>query len=115
RLVNAEREVMIRHPAVREPMRKYRQNVEDSVAEGKTPFYLDWTDAAEEEIEYALWAYGNEGLCWALREVMKDLGLDFRTHMIELELEEPGRNTGGIPSAFHRYRLQDKPRGIVRL
>jgi adenylylsulfate reductase subunit A len=100
RLVNAEREIMIRHPAVREPMRKYRQNVEDSVAEGKTPFYLDWTDAAEEEVEYALWAYGNEGLCWALREIMKDLDIDFRTHMIELELEEPGRNTGGFLAPF---------------
>jgi adenylylsulfate reductase subunit A len=100
RLVNAEREVMIRHPAVREPMRKYRQNVEDSVAEGKTPFYLDWTDATEEEIEYALWAYGNEGLCWALREIMRDMGIDFRTHMIELELEEPGRNTGGFLAPF---------------
>ena len=86
RLVNAEREVMIRHPAFLEPMRKYRQNVEDSVAEGKTPFYLDWTDASEEEVEYALWAYGNEGLCWALREMMKDLDIDFRTYMIELEL-----------------------------
>jgi succinate dehydrogenase/fumarate reductase flavoprotein subunit len=100
RLVNAEREVMIRHPAVREPMRKYRQNVEDSVAEGKTPFYLDWTDASEEEVEYALWAYGNEGLCWALRETMKDLNIDFRTHMIELELEEPGRTTGGFLAPF---------------
>jgi adenylylsulfate reductase subunit A len=100
RLVNSEREVMIKHPAVREPMRKYRQNVEDSVAEGKTPFYLDWTDAAEEEVEYALWAYGNEGLCWALREIMKDLDIDFRTHMIELELEEPGRTTGGFLAPF---------------
>ena len=100
RLVNAEREVMIRHPAVREPMRKYRQNVEDSVAEGKTPFYLDWTDAEEDEVEYALWAYDNEGLCWALREIMKDLGIDFRTHMIELELEEPGRTTGGFLAPF---------------
>jgi succinate dehydrogenase/fumarate reductase flavoprotein subunit len=100
RIVNADREVMIRHPASREPMRKYRQNVEDSVTEGKTPFYLDWTDASEEEIQYAEWAYGNEGLCWALREIMKDLGLDFRTHMIEIELEEPGRNGGGFLAPF---------------
>ncbi len=100
RLVNAEREVMIKHPAAREPMRKYRQNVEDSVAEGKTPFYLDWTDASEEEVQYALWAYGNEGLCWALREIMKDLDIDFRTHMIELELEEPGRPTGGFLAPY---------------
>ncbi len=100
RLVNAEREIMIKHPAAREPMRKYRQNVEDSVAEGKTPFYLDWTDAPEEEVEYALWAYGNEGLCWGLREIMKDLDIDFRTHMIELELEEPGRPTGGFLAPY---------------
>ena len=100
RLVNAEREVMIKHPAVREPMRKYRQNVEDSVSDGKTPFYLDWTDSSQEEIEYALWSYGNEGLCWALREIIKDLGIDLRTHMIELELEEPGRHTGGFLAPF---------------
>lgn len=100
RLVNAEREVMIRHPAVREPMRKYRQNVEDSISEGKTPFYLDLTDATEEEIQYVEWMYGNEGLSWALREIMKDLGLDFRHDMIELELEEPGRNSGGFLALF---------------
>ena len=100
RIVNADREVMIRHPAAREPMRKYRQVVEDSVTEGKTPFYLDWTDAPEDEIQYAEWAYGNEGLCWALKEIMKDLGLDFRTHMIEIELEEPGRNGGGFLAPF---------------
>ncbi|TFH16715.1 FAD-binding protein, partial [Candidatus Bathyarchaeota archaeon] len=100
RLINAEREVMIKHPAAMEPMRKYRQNVEDSVAEGKTPFYLDWTDASEEEVQYALWAYGNEGLCWGLKEIMKDLDIDFRTHMIELELEEPGRPTGGFLAPY---------------
>jgi succinate dehydrogenase/fumarate reductase flavoprotein subunit len=100
RIVNSEREVMIRHPAVREPMRKYRQNVENSVSEGKTPFYLDLTDASEEEIQYVEWMYGNEGLSWALKEIMKDLGLDFRRDMIELELEEPGRNGGGFLALF---------------
>lgn len=112
RLVNAEREVMIKHPAVREPMRKYRQNVEDSVSEGKTPFYLDWTDASEEEIEYALWAYGNEGLCWALREIMKDHDIDFRTHMIELELEEPGRNTGGFLAPYIDLNCKTSVEGL---
>ena len=81
-------------------MRKYRQNVEDSVSEGKTPFYLDLTDATEEEIQYVEWMYGNEGLCWALKEIMKDLGVDFRKDMIELELEEPGRLTGGFLAPF---------------
>ena len=99
-IVNADREIMIKHPAVREPMRKYRQNVEDSVKAGKTPFYLDWTNATEEEIQYAEWSYGNEGLCWALLEIMKDLDLDFRRDMIELELEEPGRPTGGFLAPF---------------
>jgi succinate dehydrogenase/fumarate reductase flavoprotein subunit len=112
RLVNAEREVMIKHPAAREPMRKYRQNVEDSVAEGKTPFYLDWTNAEEEEIQYALWAYGNEGLCWALREIMKDLDIDFRTHMIELELEEPGRPTGGFLAPLVDLDLRTSLEGL---
>ena len=99
-IVNSDREIMIKHPAVREPMRKYRQNVEDSVKDGKTPFYLDWTNATEEEIQYAEWSYGNEGLCWALLEIMKDLDLDFRRDMIELELEEPGRPTGGFLAPF---------------
>jgi adenylylsulfate reductase subunit A len=99
-IVNSDREVMIKHPAVREPMRKYRQNVEDSVKTGKTPFYLDWTNATEEEVQYAEWSYGNEGLCWALLEIMKDLDLDFRRDMIELELEEPGRSTGGFLAPF---------------
>jgi succinate dehydrogenase/fumarate reductase flavoprotein subunit len=112
RLVNAEREVMIKYPAVREPMRKYRQNVEDSVSEGKTPFYLDWTEASEEEIEYALWAYGNEGLCWALREILKDLDIDFRTHMIELELEEPGRNTGGFLAPYINLDCKTSVEGL---
>ena len=100
RLVNSAREVMIRHPAAREPMRVRRENVEQSVREGKTPFYLDWTDATEEETQYAEWSYGNEGLCWGLLEIMKDLGIDFRRDMIELELEEPGRNTGGFLALF---------------
>jgi adenylylsulfate reductase, subunit A len=112
RLVNAEREVMIKHPGVREPMRKYRQEVEDSVAEGRTPFYLDWTDASEDEVEYALWSYGNEGLCWALREIMRDLGVDFRTHMIELELEEPGRPTGGFLAPFIDTDCRTSLRGL---
>jgi succinate dehydrogenase/fumarate reductase flavoprotein subunit len=63
RFVNSEGETMIRHPAVREPLRRCRENVERSIREGKTPFYLDWTEATEEEISYAEWSYGNEGLC----------------------------------------------------
>jgi adenylylsulfate reductase subunit A len=37
RFVNSDGEVMIRHPAVREPLRKRRENVERSIRHGKTP------------------------------------------------------------------------------
>jgi succinate dehydrogenase/fumarate reductase flavoprotein subunit len=91
---------MIRHPAVREPLRKRREKVEQSIADGKTPFYLDWTDATEEEIRYAEWSYGNEGLCWVMLEIMKDLGLDFRKDAFELELEPTGKLSGGFLALF---------------
>jgi succinate dehydrogenase/fumarate reductase flavoprotein subunit len=100
RFVNSEGETMIRHPAVREPLRRRRENVERSIREGKTPFYLDWTDASEEEISYAEWSYGNEGLCWVILEIMRDMGLDFRRDAFELELEPAGRLTGGFLALF---------------
>ena len=100
RIVDSEGEVMIEHPAVREPMRIRRKNVEQSVKQGHTPFYLDLTKATEEEIKYVEWSYGNEGLCWALKEIMKDQGIDFRKDIIELELEKPGRLTGGFLAPF---------------
>jgi succinate dehydrogenase/fumarate reductase flavoprotein subunit len=100
RFVNSSREVMIKHPAVREPLRKRRENVEQSIREGKTPFYLDMTEASEEEIRYAEWSYRNEGLCWVILEVMKDLDLDFRKDMFELELEPSGKLSGGFIALF---------------
>lgn len=100
RFVNSEGETMIRHPAVREPLRKRRENVEQSIRIGKTPFYLDMTDGTEAEIQYAEWSYGHEGLCWVILEIMKDLGLDFRKDAIELELEPAGRLTGGFLALF---------------
>jgi len=100
RIVNSSGEVMIRHPGVREPMRKRRQEVEQSVKDGHTPFYLDLTQATEEEIRYVEWSYQNEGLCWILLQIMKDHGIDFRKDAIELELEEPGRLTGGFLAPF---------------
>ena len=100
KIVDSEGITMIEHPAVREPMRIRRENVEHSVKQGYTPFYLDLTNATEEEIKYVEWSYGNEGLCWALREIMKDQGIDFRRDIIELELEKPGRLTGGFLALF---------------
>jgi len=100
KFVNAEGEVMIEHPAVREPLRKLRPEVEASIREGKTPFYLDMTGATKEEIKYAEWSYSNEGLCWVILEIMKDLELDFRKDKLELDLEEPGRLVGGRLGVF---------------
>jgi succinate dehydrogenase/fumarate reductase flavoprotein subunit len=100
RIVDSGGRVMIDHPAVREPMRMRRENVEQSVRQGRTPFYLDLTKATEEEIKYVEWSYGNEGLCWALREIMRDQEIDFRRDMIELELEKPGYLTGGYLALF---------------
>jgi len=98
--VNSEGEVMIRYPAVREPLRKRRQQVELSIKDGKTPFYLDLTDASEEEIKYAEWSYSHEGLCWVILEIMTDLGLNFRKDAFELDLEPTGMLTGGFLALF---------------
>lgn len=95
RIVNADGETIIEHPASREPMRVRRESLERSVAEGKTPAYLDMTHANEEEIAYAEWSYGHEGLCWVMLEAMRDLGIDFRRDQLELEVEETGRLMGG--------------------
>jgi succinate dehydrogenase/fumarate reductase flavoprotein subunit len=100
RIVNSRGEVMLRHPGVREPMRKRRENVEHSVAEGLTPFYLDFTQASEEELSYVEWSYGNEGLCWMLLHAMKELDINLSKDLIELELEEPGRLNGGFLAPF---------------
>ena len=100
KIVNADGEVVIDHPAVREPMRKFRENLEADVREGRTPFYLDLTRSSEEEIRYAEWSYGHEGLCWVILEMMRDLGLDFRRDAFELDIEEPGRLLGGRLGLF---------------
>jgi succinate dehydrogenase/fumarate reductase flavoprotein subunit len=76
-------------------MRKRREELERAVSEGKTPIYLDMTRATEEEISYAEWSYGHEGLCWVMLEAMRDLGLDFRKDALELEVEETSRLMGG--------------------
>ncbi len=112
KIVDSEGEVMIDHPAVREPMRIRRENVERSVNQGRTPFYLDLTNGTEEEIQYAEWSYGNEGLCWALKEILKDQGVNFRTDIIELELEKPGRLTGGFLALFIDTDCQTSVEGL---
>jgi succinate dehydrogenase/fumarate reductase flavoprotein subunit len=112
RIVNSDGKVVIRHPGVQEPMRIRREIVERSVMEGKTPFYLDFTEASREEIDYVLWSYGNEGLCWALLEYIKDLGIDLARNRIELELEEPGRLNGGFLAPFVDTDLRTSVEGL---
>lgn len=64
------------------------------------PFYLDLTQATEEQIKYVEWSYSNEGLCWVILELMRDMGLDFRRDMFELDLEKPGSTSGGGIAVF---------------
>ncbi len=112
RYINSEGETMIRHPAVREPLRKRREIVEKSIQEGKTPFYLDMTEASEEEIAYAEWSYKNEGLCWVIMEIMKDLGLDFRKDAFELDLEPAGMLTGGYLALWINTNCETNLEGL---
>ena len=112
KFVNAEGDVVIEHPAVREPLRKRREKVEADIREGRTPFYLDMTDATEEEIRYAEWSYSNEGLCWVILEIMKDLGLDFRKDKFELDLEAPGRLIEGMLGIFIDAECQTSMNGL---
>ena len=112
RIVNSNGDVVIKHPAVREPMRKLRENLEVDIREGRTPFYLDMTCGTEEEIGYAEWSYGNEGLCWVMLEIMKDMGLDFRKDRFELDLEEPSRLLGGRLGIFIDAECHTNLRGL---
>jgi succinate dehydrogenase/fumarate reductase flavoprotein subunit len=112
RYINSEGETMIRHPAVREPLRKRREVVEKSIQEGKTPFYLDMTEASENEIAYAEWSYKNEGLCWVILQIMKDLGLDFRKDAFELNLEPAGILTGGYLALWINTNCETNLEGL---
>lgn len=93
RIVNAEGEVLVKHPwASPDPLR-IEGGPEKLVAdmkEGKWPLYVDLTQATEEEIEYVEWSMDNEGATWAGKRILEDFGIDLRTHKIELELRRPG-------------------------
>ena len=100
RYINSEGEVVVEHPASREPLRVRREKVEADIREGRLPFYLDLTQATEEQIKYVEWSYSNESLCWAFLEIMRDMGLDFRKDIFELDLEKPGTISGGGVGIF---------------
>jgi succinate dehydrogenase/fumarate reductase flavoprotein subunit len=112
RYVNSEGEVVIEHPSSREPLRARREKVEADIRAGRLPFYLDLTQAAEEQIKYVEWSYSNEGLCWAFLEIMRDMGLDFRKDMFELDLEKPGTISGGGIGIFIEPNCTTSVKGL---
>jgi succinate dehydrogenase/fumarate reductase flavoprotein subunit len=112
RYINSEGEVVVEHPASREPLRVRREKVEADIREGRLPFYLDLTQATEEQIKYVEWSYGNEGLCWAFLEIMRDMGLDFRKDIFELDLEKPGTTSGGGVGIFIETNCATSVKGL---
>lgn len=112
RYINSEGEVVIEHPASREPLRARREKVEADIREGRLPFYLDLTQATEEQIKYVEWSYSNEGLCWAFLEIMRDMGLDFRKDIFELDLEKPGTTSGGGVRIFIKTNCATSVKGL---
>ena len=67
------------------------------LAKGNGPIYGDLTQGTEDEIQYVEWSATHEGLSWAFMHIMKQEGLDFRTHMIELNQGEV--ELGNVASA----------------
>lgn len=97
--VNAKGEVLVEHPAAgletHENALTVRRKKETSIREGLWPFYLDLTQATEEEIKYAEWSTSNESTCWALLEIMRDMGIDLRKDKLELDFPKPGFGLSG--------------------
>ena len=112
RYINSEGEVVIEHPSAREPLRARREKVEADIREGRLPFYLDLTQATEEQIKYVEWSYSNEGLCWAFLEIMRDIGLNFRKDIFELDLEKPGTISGGGVGIFIETNCATSVKGL---
>lgn len=110
--INSKGEVVIEHPGSREPLRAQREKVEADIREGLLPFYLDLTQASEEQIKYVKWSYSNEGLCWAFLEIMRDMGLDFRNDIFELDLEKPGTISGGGVGIFVETSCATSVKGL---
>jgi succinate dehydrogenase/fumarate reductase flavoprotein subunit len=50
------------------------------------PFYVDCTQATEDEIKYVEWALSHEGKCNQLLRYLKEQGFDLRTDRLELGL-----------------------------
>jgi succinate dehydrogenase/fumarate reductase flavoprotein subunit len=71
----------------------------DELNQGRGPIYCDLTEGTEEEIKFSEWSLTHEGGGYALLHLMKDAGIDFRTHKLEMgpgEIELGNFGAGGI-------------------
>mgnify|MGYP005625464845 FL=1 len=67
--------------------------------QGRGPIYGDLTEGTEEEIKFSEWSLTHEGGGYALLHLMKNQGVDFRTHKFEMgpgEIELGNFGAGGI-------------------
>jgi succinate dehydrogenase/fumarate reductase flavoprotein subunit len=71
----------------------------DELNTGRGPIYCDLTTGTEEEIKFAEWSVFHEGGGHALLHLMEREGIDFRTHMLEMdrgEIELGNWGAGGV-------------------
>ena len=71
----------------------------DELNQGRGPIYCDLTEGTEEEIQFSEWSLTHEGGGYALLHLMKNAGIDFRTHKLEMgpgEIELGNFGAGGI-------------------
>jgi len=71
----------------------------DELNQGRGPIYCDLTQGTEEEIKFSEWSLTHEGGGYALLHLMKNAGVDFRTHKLEMgpgEIELGNFGAGGI-------------------
>lgn len=71
----------------------------DELNSGRGPIYCDLTTGTEEEIQFSEWSLTHEGGGYALQHLMKQDGMDFRTHKFEMgpgEFELGNFGAGGI-------------------
>jgi len=71
----------------------------DELNQGRGPIYCDLTEGTEEEIRFSEWSLTHEGGGFALMHMMKNEGVDFRSHKFEMgpgEIELGNFGAGGI-------------------
>lgn len=61
---------------------------------GRGPVFADMSWGSDEDQEYMRWSISNESGGWTLLHVMKQYGLDFRRHKIEIFPNDPEHSSG---------------------